>query len=125
MSIVQDWVDKAEADFAGAETLDGRQSAPLPDLVCYHCQQSAEKYLKAYLLARGASPPRIHDLVQLLNLCCVFDPSLSTLSAEIQALDAYGVMIRYPGMSATVQESKDALRFARTIRAGLRSRLGL
>ncbi|MCZ6676164.1 MAG: HEPN domain-containing protein [Candidatus Poribacteria bacterium] len=64
MTLVDEWIEKAEADFKGAVALNRRRKDPLPDLVCYHCQQSAEKYLKAFLIAQGITPPRIHDLVQ-------------------------------------------------------------
>ena len=36
----------------GATSL-GQSKPPLNDLICFHCQQSAEKYLKALLQERG------------------------------------------------------------------------
>ena len=47
MSLLAEWVDKAEADYQSAVALGRRRKAPLPDIVCYHCQQCVEKYLKA------------------------------------------------------------------------------
>lgn len=46
---VREWLKKAEEDFAGALHLSRRRKKPLPDLVCFHCQQAAEKFLKAFL----------------------------------------------------------------------------
>lgn len=41
---------------------------PMPiGIICYHCQQSAEKYLKGFLVLHGMSPPKTHDLNQLQN----------------------------------------------------------
>ena len=40
------WVRKAEDDWDAACELATR-SPPLRDAVCFHCQQSAEKYMKA------------------------------------------------------------------------------
>ena len=47
--VTREWVDKAESDFDTADlTLHGRE-APIIDAVCFHSQQCAEKYLKAFL----------------------------------------------------------------------------
>ena len=43
-----EWVRKAEDDWDGARNLAAR-TPPLIDLACFHCQQAAEKYLKALL----------------------------------------------------------------------------
>ena len=37
------------------------------DSVAYHCQQAAEKYLKAALVAYGGRPPHTHNLRALLD----------------------------------------------------------
>ena len=125
MSLVDDWVEKAEADYKGAVDLNLRRKEKLPDLVCYHCQQCAEKYLKAFLLFHGATPPRIHDLVQLLNLGVLHDGSLRSFLTDTQVLSPYGVMIRYPGMTTTDADAKDAMVSLRRLRTALRRKLGL
>jgi HEPN domain-containing protein len=56
------WVRKAEDDLVGAKSL-ARAKPSLNDLICFHCQQSAEKYLKALLQESGAVPPRTHNLI--------------------------------------------------------------
>ena len=61
------WVRKAEADHEGANEL-ALKARPLNDLICFHCQQSAEKYLKALLIERGLSFPKTHRLEDLLLL---------------------------------------------------------
>ena len=43
---IKEWINKAEDDFEGAKDIAHRRKRPLPDLVCFHCQQSSEKYLK-------------------------------------------------------------------------------
>lgn len=62
VSLIDDWVQKAEADYQGAVALNRRRKVPLPDLVCYHCQQCGEKYLKAFLVSKGFNPPRIFTI---------------------------------------------------------------
>jgi HEPN domain-containing protein len=31
-------------------------------IACYHCQQSAEKALKGFLISQSIEPPKIHNL---------------------------------------------------------------
>lgn len=118
-------MEKAEADYRSATALNRRRKEPVPDVVCYHAQQCAEKYLKAYLLEQGITPPRIHDLEDLLNLCALHDAVLATHLPIAQALNPFGVQIRYPGMSATVAEAKDAVKSVRRLRTVMRQVLGL
>ncbi|MCZ6675769.1 MAG: hypothetical protein O7E52_00815, partial [Candidatus Poribacteria bacterium] len=64
-------------------------------------------------------------LVQLLNLCMLSEATLARHLPMVQALNPYGVLIRYPGISATVTESKEAVKTMRRLRAVLRRRLGV
>lgn len=125
MSLLAEWVDKAAADYQSAVALGRRRKAPLPDIVCYHCQQCVEKYLKAYLIAQGSTPPRIHDLEELLNLCALHDATLTKRLPLVQFLNPYAVLIRYPGMTATVVEAQEAVHALRRMRTILRRKLGM
>jgi HEPN domain-containing protein len=109
VSILDEWIEKAEADYKSAVALQRRRKEPLPDIICYHCQQCVEKYLKAYLIAQGSTPPRIHDLEDLLNLCALYDATLTARLPLVHVLNPYGVLIRYPGMTATVAEAQAAV----------------
>jgi HEPN domain-containing protein len=125
VSLLDEWVEKAEADYKSAVALHRRRKEPLPDVVCYHCQQCVEKYLKAYLIAQGTTPPRIHDVEDLLNLCALHDATLTPRLPLVQVLNPYAVLIRYPGMTATVAEAKDAINAVRRLRTVVRRKLRL
>jgi HEPN domain-containing protein len=61
------WAAKADNDLRNAEhTLTLEDDCPF-DTVCFHAQQTAEKYLKAVLVSAGIDPPRTHDLRLLLQ----------------------------------------------------------
>ena len=60
----REWVRKAETDFRGALRL-ASADEPFHDLVSFHCQQSAEKYLKALLEELGRHIPKTHALDDL------------------------------------------------------------
>jgi len=55
---------------------------PLIDPAAFHCQQAAEKMLKALLVAAGAAPPRSHDMELLIQAAA---PLYPTLRKEMQA----------------------------------------
>lgn len=109
MSLCAAWVDKAEADYQSAVALHHRRKAPLPDIVYYHCQQRVEKYRKAYLIAQGSTPPRMHDLEELLNLWALYDATRTTRLPLGHVLNPYAVLICYPGRTATIAEAKEAV----------------
>ena len=123
--LVDEWVEKAEADYDGAHCLNSQCSRPLPDLVCYHCQQSAEKYLKVLLVASGEAPPRIHDLEELANRCEQHNSAVAAIRSDLTTLNAYGVEERYPGMSPDPDGAGDALEAADRVRATMRQVLPL
>ncbi|MCX8091701.1 MAG: HEPN domain-containing protein, partial [Verrucomicrobiae bacterium] len=92
---VEAWARKAENDRKNIRA--SLQSGdPAWDTVCYHAQQAAEKYLKAFLVANRVAPPHVHDLEQLLNLCLDLDPTLDELAADCALLTDYAVDVRYP-----------------------------
>jgi HEPN domain-containing protein len=47
--------------------------------VCFHCQQAAEKYLKALLQEKGAAVLKTHDLEDILDLLRPYDHTLTPL----------------------------------------------
>ena len=118
------WVRKSEDDLAGARTL-AASSPPQKDLVCFHCQQAVEKYLKALLQELGAVVPRTHDLEDLLDLLLPHDGTLAPLRMGLTSLSRYAVEFRYPGPRATLRQMQAALRTADHVRSELRTRLGL
>jgi HEPN domain-containing protein len=98
---------------------------PLNDLICFHCQQSAEKYLKSLIQQLGLIVPRTHKLEDLLRLLLPRDATLKPLRRTLVSLSRYAVDFRYPDENATRREALTALRHAEKVRKELRSRLGL
>ena len=125
MSVLDEWIAQAEADYKGAVALQRRRRDPLPGLVCFHCQQCGEKYLKAFLVAQGVTPERTHDLLYLLSDASEYDARLDAFAPDCALLNPYAVAARYPGLVTSVADAADALRSARRLRRALRRRLGL
>lgn len=89
------WIAKAEADLLNVENNIAAKDVPW-DTVCFHAQQAAEKYLKAFLVARGERPPRTHDLVPLLARCVDLDSGLGALAEDCLRLTSFAIGARYP-----------------------------
>lgn len=61
-SVAREWVQKAENDLkAAAQILKLADDCPT-DTVCFHAQQSVEKYVKALPTMSGTDFPKTHDL---------------------------------------------------------------
>ena len=91
----REWLEMAKMDLNSAEFLLGMHPVPV-EIICYHCEQSAEKLLKGVLVHFEIEPPKTHDLIQLCKLCCTVDPKFEQLSDACVELTPYGVQVRYP-----------------------------
>jgi HEPN domain-containing protein len=65
------------------------------DACCFHAQQAAEKYLKAYLVSKQISFPKTHDLQALLNICVVVNYIFNQLTEPIIELSDYAIAPRF------------------------------
>lgn len=123
--IVGEWVHKADQDIRAAETL-LLQDPPLLDPSCFHSQQAAEKYLKAYLTQRQVEFPKTHSIREILDLVRTVDEELADTLLPAAALTPYGVEVRYPEdvPEPSQQETEEALMSARKVADAVTSRLG-
>lgn len=119
---VVEWVSKAEQDYQTAEVMARKRKKPVPDVVGFHCQQCIEKYLKAILVLKRLDFPKTHDLIELLEILIEKEPLLDIIRQDLRILNPFSVQFRYPGESATVEESKIALKAMRRIRRFLKER---
>ena len=101
-----EWQRLADMDLNSARYLLNMRPIPL-EIICYHCQQAAEKYLKGYIVLKGKNPPKIHDLDELLKLCLSFSDAFQDIADECSDLTVFGVQPRYP--MELVLEEQDAL----------------
>jgi HEPN domain-containing protein/predicted nucleotidyltransferase len=102
-----------------------RKRAPYHDQACFHCQQSAEKYLKALLVEQSQPAPRTQVLEDLISLLLPHHASLAPLRRGARFLTRFAVATRYPGKNATRRQTAAALRGAGKVRTAARALLGL
>lgn len=122
----REWIEKAEGDFEGALQLSKKRSVRTAHLLCFACQQSAEKYLKAFLVENNVRFSKTHDLeLALLPLCARIDEEFRVLKEYLKKLDPYAVEFRYPGERIELSEARVALDAAKKVRRFIRGKLGL
>ena len=122
MEFVLPWLQRADNDFSIADYL-AETMRPVPtEIVCFHCQQAVEKYLKAFLAFNDQEPDRTHDLTELIKRCCEFDTSFSVLNPKCEFLIPFAVRARYPGgidpeendMKIALAYAEDIIKFVKT-----------
>ena len=123
--VLKEWIAKAEGDFLTASRELAAVDRPNYDAVCFHAQQCAEKYLKALLIARGQTPPKIHDLAQLHRLLVPVCPEWQWSVDELRLLSRSAVISRYPGEVAELTEAHAAHEICCRLRNRLRELLGV
>ncbi|MBW8049211.1 MAG: HEPN domain-containing protein [Cytophagales bacterium] len=111
--IVKEWINKAEHDLEIAE-LALEHKPHLTDNICFHCQQTAEKYIKAYLVSLNIDFKEIHDLYYLLDLISNRKDFNDDLYNCIDKFENFAVEVRYPGDSyePSLEDAKTAYQTA-------------
>jgi len=128
IDLVKLWIRKAENDLINAEnSIDIKPKPPL-DTVCFHAQQCAEKYLKAFLVFHDIEFEKIHDLGELIELAMRVDRSFEQIIESGERLTPYAVEIRYPGIlveEPSMDKAKEAIKMAVKIKEFVLARLPL
>lgn len=114
--IAKEWFEFAKRDLESALFLLNMYPLPL-EIICYHCQQSAEKYLKGYIILKGGKSVKTHDLMMLNNMCCKHDKGFEDIEDDCVELVSYGVQVRYPyEMMIEERDMKEAIESAKKIK---------
>jgi HEPN domain-containing protein len=90
----QGWVLKAYQDLESARYLGKRDDLLVPAV--YHCQQAAEKVIKAFLTLHSLPVPRTHDIADMLDHAVVIEPAFLALDADAILLNPFATKFRYP-----------------------------
>ena len=119
---VNEWIRYAQMDYDAAKQLSLFRESFM-EIVCYHCQQSAEKILKAYAIAQGEPLKKTHDLETLLEQCIHFDEQFAAFADICDVLTEYTIVTRYPPdevwiteneMSAALKNASEILEFTKS-----------
>jgi HEPN domain-containing protein len=120
---VKKWIRYAQNDYDLALLANERFRPPM-ESVCYLCQQSAEKILKAYTIAKGSQLIKTHALKELLDKCVQYSADFSMLKQSCIDLTPYISLGRYPAtIELTDYLMRQALKNAEKILAFTKSKL--
>lgn len=121
----KEWLVFARTDFESAKYLNGAPFHPRPlNVICYHCQQAAEKAVKALIVYFGSQGgmPKVHDISFLLNQIKNIVQTQKGIEIEhdllvtANSLSKYGVAPRYPNeIEVDEYQVKKALSDSQTI----------
>lgn len=116
--LVRDWLTRANHDLRAARIL-ATPEIPLLDAAIYHCQQAAEKAVKAWLQSKDDPFPKTHDIEELVEQAAKLIPDFQQLARPAAVLTPYVSAFRYPGGAdepmPSREEFDEALQHARAI----------
>lgn len=120
----ESWLRRAHDDLGAARKLLSGDD-PFPATAAYHCQQAAEKALKAIIAGTGDPIPKTHDLRVLIARCIRIDPSLAELEDACDELTPYATEFRYPTEvpDPGLGEVQSALELAEWVAAAIEIRI--
>ncbi len=95
LDIVSAWLKRARRDLLAAEW-QLRAAEPFTDIVCFHAQQAAEKYVEAYVTFQKVALPRTHAVEDLVLLAAECDADFKALVDDAAVLTPCVVERRYP-----------------------------
>ena len=115
---VKEWLEYAKRDYDSALHLFENMTPPPLKIICFDCQQAAEKHLKALLTACGTKFGESHDLPHLIKLRAKRSSVPAKVLAACADLNAYGPDSIYPGGGkSSLAKTKKALKNLNTIMA--------
>jgi len=120
---VREWIKYSDNDLEAVRQLLTFSPTQI-EIVCYLCQQSAEKILKAFWVYSNMRPPKTHDLRLLRDECEKTDKRFEVLQDECARLNDYSSQPRYPsGLELIESDMKLALEDSAKISEFVKSRI--
>ena len=94
--LVHEWFRFANMDLDLAKhTLETMHPSPF-EIICYHCQQAAEKFIKGLIISFDIEVEKTHDLSKLLNTLVPLTDVPETFMESAERLTMFSVRVRYP-----------------------------
>jgi len=124
VEVVRAWLASAAHDLRAIRgCLHGPE--PTPTAAAFHCQQAAEKLVKAVLVSAGIHPPRSHDIGALLDLLGESHALYARL-LPLARFTPYSWVFRYPAAAPTESaaeppSAEEVARWLEELRQGMDS----
>ncbi|MDZ7672472.1 MAG: HEPN domain-containing protein [Halanaerobiales bacterium] len=113
IDFIREWIYEGNNDLGLAKFVIDNDG-PYYDLVCFHCQQAAEKYLKAYIIYLGLYYKKIHNLQYLLSVIERKHVIPKKLYKTAEMLEKFATDSRYPDYwhDPTLKETEECIKAA-------------
>ena len=120
--IARGWIQLADYDLHAAEILIDLEFL-LPNIAAFHCQQTIEKYLKAFLVENDIPVIKTHDLIKLNGMINEIK-DLKIDEKKLMIINEVYIESRYPGELGLIPEGmpsknqvEEFLAFAKEIKS--------
>lgn len=102
-----EWFIMAQKDIKSAKILFEHDADN--EMVCFHCQQAIEKYLKGYLIFKIGELQEGHSLVKLCKKAMVYDKIFSKYLKDLAFVNTFYIETRYPAVDPLVVSDEDTI----------------
>lgn len=76
-------------------------------IVCFHCQQAVEKYLKGYLIFKSGELVEGHSLLKLCKKASQFDEGFKAYVKDCAFVNSFYIETRYPAEDPLVVSKEE------------------
>ena len=125
---VEDWIILADKDLHAAEII-FKEDYPLTNIVAFHCQQTIEKYLKAFLIEKEIPLIKTHDLIRL-NGMIKETIDIGIDENKLMIINEVYLESRYPGELGllsegmpTSRQAKEFIEYAKEVKTIIQNKL--
>ncbi|MEN6326909.1 MAG: HEPN domain-containing protein [Syntrophomonas sp.] len=101
-----EWFRMAQKDIRSARIL--FQYDADNEIICFHCQQAIEKYLKGYLVFMNGELQEGHSLIKLCKKAMLQDKSFGELLKDMAYVNTFYLETRYPAVDPLLVSTDDA-----------------
>ena len=77
------------------------------EIVCFHCQQTLEKYFKGYLIAVTGELQEGHNLLKLCKKAMLNNIDFNVFLKDMAFVNAFYIETRYPAIDPLVVSKED------------------
>lgn len=122
---VREWIRYADNDLEAVSILSAHHPLKM-EIICYLCQQSAEKMLKSFLVYSNIKPPKKHEMGDLSEMCKDIDETFADILDICERLNPYANQPRYPfGLEITEDMMRMAINDCEKIKEFVNSKMVL
>ncbi|HZK86310.1 MAG TPA: HEPN domain-containing protein [Desulfosporosinus sp.] len=77
------------------------------EVICFHCQQTLEKYLKGYLIEVTGGLQEGHNVLKLCKKAMIHDKDFNVFLKEMAFVNAFYIETRYPAIDPLIVSKED------------------